>query len=154
MATLEVSPLFRSNSVGFERPWNSWHTAMNFDSSGEPAYNILKRDEDEFRISLAVPGLTKDEITIETREGALLIKAARQNDPYHNQYLYKGIGLDGFQRSFQLPEHVRVEDARLEMGMLHIDLVRELPEAMRPQRIEISYDSGSQPVLKDTSEAA
>ena len=90
MATLEVSPLFRSSSVGFERPWNNWHTAMNLDSSGDPAYNILKLDDDEIRISLAVPGYTQAEITIETRDGSLWVKGRHETDPHHNQYLYRG----------------------------------------------------------------
>ena len=154
MATLEVSPLFRSSSVGFERPWNTWQTAMNLDNSGEPAYNILKLDDEEFRISLAVPGFTQEEITLESREGTLWIKAKHGVDPHSNQYLYRGIGLDGFQRTFQLPEHVKVKDARLEFGMLHIDLYRELPEAMKPRRIEIRSDSDAQAVIEDKTQVA
>lgn len=155
MATLEVSPLFRSASVGTERPWNAWHTAMSFDSSGDPAYNILKLDDDEFRISLAVPGLTQDEITIETRDGSLSVKGERSADRFHNQYLFRGIGMDSFQRTFQLPEHVKVKGARLELGVLHIDLVRELPEALRPRRIEITSEADDGPaVLEGSSEAA
>lgn len=154
MATLEVSPLFRSSSVGFERPWNTWHTAMNLDNTGEPAYNILKLDDDEFRISLAVPGYSQEEITIETRDGSLWVKGKHETDPHHNQYLFRGIGLDGFQRTFQLPEHVKVRDARLEAGMLHIDLYRELPEAMKPRRIEIKSDADAPKVIKDQSQAA
>jgi molecular chaperone IbpA len=154
MATFDVSPLFRTTSVGFERPRDHWQTALNFDSAGYPAYDILKVADDEFRISLAVPGLTHDDITIETREGAVWVKGGRKVDPNHNQYLYKGIGLDGFQRTFQLPEHVHVKGARLEMGLLHIELVRELPEEMRPRRIEISSDTPSQSVLEDASKAA
>ena len=154
MAALEVSPLFRSSSLGFERPWNTWHTAMSLDNGGEPAYNILKLDDDEFRIDLAVPGFTQEEITIETRDGSLWVKGAHGPDPHHNQYLYRGIGLDGFQRTFQLPEHVKVRNARLESGMLHIDLYRELPESMKPRRIEIKSDADAPRAVEGQSQAA
>ena len=154
MATLEVSPLFRSSSVGFERPWNVRHTAMSLDSSGEPAYNILKLDDDEFRISLAVPGLTEEQLTIETREGVLWITGKQELDPQHNQYLFRGIAMDGFQRTFQLPEHVKVKEAYLRAGMLHIDLYRELPEAMKPRRIEIKSVSDEPKVIEDQTQAA
>ena len=154
MATLEVSPLFRSSSVGFERPWNTWHTAMDPDNTGEAPYNILKLDDDDFRISLAVPGFTQKEIAIETRDGVLWLKGARNTDPHHNQYLYRGIHVDRFQRTFQLPAHVKVKDARLEAGMLHIDLVREIPEAMRPRRVEIKSDDGAQQAIEGPSKVA
>ena len=154
MATFEVSPLFRSGSVGIERPWNAWRTAMSFDNAGDPAYNVLKLDDDEYRISLAVPGFTQEEITIETRDGSLWVKGERRADPYHNQYLLRGIGMDGFQRTFQLPEHVKVKDARLDMGMLHIDLVRELPDALKRRRIEITSQANAQPVLEEATVAA
>ncbi len=154
MATFDLSPFFRSSAVGFDRVWDQLHTTMNLDKAGHPAYDILRTGDDEFRISLAVPGYRNDEISIETRNGALWVKAERRMDLQHNQYLFRGIGRHDFQRSFELPEHVEVKSARLEMGMLHIDLVRELPEHMRPRRIEIKQADDSQPVLGDASKAA
>ena len=154
MATLEVSPLFRSNSVGIERPWSGWQTALSLENSGDPAYNILKLDDDDFRISLAVPGFSQSEIVVESHDRTLWVKGEQGTDPHHNQYLYQGIGLRGFQRSFQLPEHVKVRSARLEAGLLHIDLERELPEALRPRRIEVETGGEVPHVIEDRSKAA
>ena len=154
MATFDISPFFRTSAVGFDRAWDQLHTTMNLDKAGYPAYDILRTGEDEFRISLAVPGYRSDEINMETRNGSLWVKAERLTDPQHNQYLFRGIGRPDFQRAFELPEHVEVKNARLEMGMLHIDLVRELPEHMRPRRIEIKQADDSRPVLDDASKAA
>ena len=154
MATFDISPLFRSTSVGFDRAWNQLNTIMNLDSSGYPAYDILRTGDEEFRISMAVPGFKQDEITIEAQDGSVLVKGDRGVDPNHNRYLYRGIDLQGFQRTFQLPEHVKVTGARLEAGMLHVELERELPEALRPRRIEIETEDEAQPVLEDASKAA
>ncbi len=154
MATFDISPLFRSTSVGFDRAWNQLNTVMNLDNSGYPAYDILRTGEEEFRISISVPGFRREDITIETRDGSVLVKGDRHVDPNHNGYLYRGIDLQDFQRVFQLPEHVKVRGARLEAGMLHIELYRELPEALRPRRIKIETEDEAQPVLEDTSKAA
>jgi molecular chaperone IbpA len=133
MATFDVSEMFRATP------------------QGAPAYNILKTGEEEYRISLALPGWTREEIAVETRERTLWIKGERPVDPNHNQYLFKGIGMDEFQRAFELPEHVNVRNASLQHGMLHIDLVRELPEALRPRRIEIHSDAHIQPLLTEAA---
>lgn len=154
MATFDITPLFRTTALGFDRAWDQLNTALHLDSSGYPAYNILRQAEDEFRISLAVPGFTEQHISVETREGAVWIRGERAVDPDHNQYLYRGINVQSFQRTFQLPEHVRVKGARLEAGLLHIDLVRELPEALRPHRIEVVNGNTARPVLEDSSKAA
>ncbi|MGE0621200.1 MAG: Hsp20 family protein [Pseudomonadales bacterium] len=154
MATFDISPLFRTAAVGFDRAWDPFNTALHLDSSGYPAYNILRLAEDEFRISLAVPGFTEPEISVETREGAVWVKGERAVDPNHNQYLYRGINVQGFQKTFQLPEHVRVRGARLESGMLHIDLVRELPDALRPHKIRVTSGEAPRPALEDASRAA
>ena len=154
MATFDITPLFRTTAMGFDRAWDQLNTALHLDSTGYPAYNILRLAEEEFRISLAVPGFTEREITVETREGAVWVKGERGVDANHNQYLYRGINTQGFQRTFQLPEHVRVSGARLEAGMLHIDLVRELPETLRPRKIEIASGDTARPVLENASRAA
>jgi molecular chaperone IbpA len=154
MATFDITPLFRTTAVGFDRAWDALNTALHPDASGYPAYNILRLADDEFRISLAVPGFTEPEISVETREGAVWVKGERSVDPNHNQYLFRGINVQAFQRTFQLPEHVRVSGARLESGMLHIDLVRELPEALRPQKIRVTSGDAPRPALEGTSKAA
>ena len=154
MATFDISPLFRSSGVGFDRTWNQMNTVMSLDNTGFPAYDILRLDEDEFRISLAVPGFTQDDIDMETREGSIWIKGNREVDLNHNRYLFKGVNVQSFQRTFQLPEHVKVKGARLEAGMLHVDLHREVPEALRPRRIEIKTDDADKSVLEAASKAA
>ncbi len=154
MATFDVSPLFRSATVGFDQTWPGLGTAFHLDTAGFPAYNILRTGDEEFRISLAVPGFTGDEVSVEYREGALWVKGEHKVDADHNQYLYRGIPTQAFQRNFQLPEHVKVSRARLEAGMLHVDLVRELPEALRPRRIEIQNDNQSARTLTDASKQA
>ena len=136
MATFDISPLFRSSH------------------QGAPAYNVLRIGDEEYRISLALPGWNRDEITVHTRERTLWVKGERAVDPHHNQYLYRGFSMNNFQRAFTLPEHVQVREARLENGMLHVELVRELPEALRPRKIEISSDDSKQAVLTDASKAA
>ena len=154
MATFDITPLFRPSTVGLDRTWDHLNSALHLDSSGYPAYNILRLAEDEFRISLAVPGFSDREVSVETREGAVWIRGERTADPNHNQYLYRGISAQSFQRTFQLPEHVRVTSARLEAGMLHIDLLRELPEALRPQKIEVVNGNAARSALQDSSKAA
>ena len=151
MATFDV--LFPATSVGVNRAWDRLDTSFRPDGKGGyPAYDILRTDEDAYRISLAVPGFTGEEIAVELRDGALWIKAERAVEADHNRYLYRGIDLHGFQQSFALPEHVKVQDAHLRDGMLHIDLARELPEALRPRRIEVRSAGGA--ALEDASKAA
>lgn len=136
-AAFDITPLLTSTSVAFERARDQLRTSMVLDQSGYPAYDILRTGEDTFRITLAVPGFSEQEIKIETRDGSLWVQGAPESDPEHNQFLFRGIPAQAFQRSFQLPEHVRVQGARLAGGLLHIELLRELPEALRPRTIEI-----------------
>ncbi len=154
MATFEISPLFRSASIGIDRTWDPLHTAVHLDGTGFPACNILQLAEDEYRITLAVPGFTEAELHIETCDRVVWVKGSREVDPHHNQYLYRGIANQSFQRTFHLPEHVRVDKARLESGLLHLDLVREVPEELRPRQIEIQQDPQPRRVLQDASKAA
>jgi len=154
MATFDISPLFRSGSLGLDSALNQLNTAMHLDPAGFPAYNILRTGDEEFRISLAVPGFTEEELTIETRNGSVWVKGEHRIDQQHNQYLFRGIDAQNFQRSFQLPEHVKVSRARLEAGLLHIDLYRELPEALQPHRVKIETDADAGELLQDKSRAA
>ena len=154
MATFDISPLYRSSSVGIDRGWESPRTTLHLDAAGYPAYNILRIDDDEYRISLAVPGYSRSEISIETREGTVWVKGEPSTDPNHNQYLFRGFTLPAFQRTFQLPQYTRVKTARLDAGLLHIELVRELPEALRPQRIEVTSAAPESSLLEEASRAA
>ena len=142
MRTYDFSPLYR-NFVGFDRMANMIDTAATQAAKSAttyPPYNIARLSEDSYRIELAVAGFTAEDIDIETHEGALTITAGQtpkaENDDA--EYLHRGIAERGFERRFQLADHVRVNSANLTNGLLIIHLVREIPEALRPQKIAIN----------------
>ncbi len=139
MTTLDFSPLFRS-TVGFDRLFPFFEDALRWDAAdvSYPPYNIEKTGEDSYRITMAVAGLAKDDLNVEARANTLLVSAKRREEVADNAYLHRGIAGRGFSRQFRLADHVKVAGADLENGLLHIDLVRELPEEMKPRRIEIS----------------
>jgi molecular chaperone IbpA len=136
MATFEISPMFRPG-LGFGRTFEQTEPALRVLAGGFPAYNILRTGEEEYRVSLAVPGYRRDDLSIETR-GSTLVVTGAPAELDDNQLLYRGIDTPSFERTFQLAEHMKVTGARLEDGMLHVELVREIPEALRPRRIAIS----------------
>ncbi|MEL6700914.1 MAG: Hsp20 family protein, partial [Pseudomonadota bacterium] len=103
-----------------------------------PPYNIEKTADDAYRISIAVAGFTGDELEVEVKENALHVSAKKADDASDRKYLHRGIATRAFSRRFHLADHVRVSGASHENGMLHIDLVREVPEALKPRRIEIN----------------
>ena len=139
MTTLDFSPLFRS-TVGFDRLFPFFEDALRRDAAdvSYPPYNIEKTGEDSYRITMAVAGLGKEDLNVEARANTLLVSAKRREEVADNAYLHRGIAGRGFTRQFRLADHVKVAGADLENGLLHIDLVRELPEEMKPRRIEIS----------------
>ena len=143
MRAFDFSPLFRS-TVGFDRLFD---LVDNFaeQSQGYPPYNIERSDETHYRITLAVAGFAEKDLNIETREGLLSVTGKRDESAKAEDsgYLYQGIAGRPFERRFQLAEHVEVRSARLENGLLHIDLERLIPEAMKPRTIAING-----PVLK------
>ncbi len=141
MRTYDLTPLYRS-TIGFDRLANVIDSVMTNDVGTQtyPPYNIEKTGEDAYRISVAVAGFTDDELNIETREGQLVIsgkKKAEENEG-DRHFLHRGIATRAFERRFELADHVRATGARTENGLLHVDLVREVPEALRPRRIEIN----------------
>lgn len=138
MNTFDFSPLFRS-TVGFDRMSRLLEAANRLDESAlsYPPYNIEKADEDAYRISLAVAGFALEDLEIELREGDLVVAGRKPKDEAEVSFLYQGIAARDFRRSFQVADHVKVVGANLEHGVLHIDLVRELPEEMKPRRIKI-----------------
>lgn len=142
MRTQDFSPLFRA-SVGFDRVADMLDRVMTQDvgPSTYPPYNIEKIDENAYRISVAVAGFTGDELTIEQRENALVVSARKEKDETARSYLHRGIATRAFEKRFTLADHVKVTGATHENGMLHIDLVREVPEALKPRRIEITSDA-------------
>ena len=135
MNTFDLSPFFRS-TVGFDRLFDqldhAWHNEANW-----PQYDVLKTGEEDYRITIAVPGYQLSDLLVESRNGLLTVKGERNLDSNHNQYVYRGIGGQNFTRTFQLAEHVEVVNAKLKDGLLSIDLRRELPESMMPKQIEI-----------------
>lgn len=136
MRNVDFAPLSRS-TVGFDRMFNLFEDALRRDApDGYPPYNIAKTGEDSYRIDLAVAGFTADEIAI-TAQQNLLIVAGRKAEAPAAQYVFQGIAARSFERRFNLADHIKVAAARLENGMLAIELVREVPEAMKPRRIVI-----------------
>jgi len=151
MTTLDFSPLFRS-MIGFDRMANALETAYQSEPGGYPPYNVEVQDENQYRITLAVAGFTEDELGIEAKENLLTVSGQRNKTEAEGNFLYRGIANRSFERKFQLADYVKVVDARLENGLLHIDLVREVPEAMKPRRIEIR-GTGASPAIEHTAEA-
>ena len=138
--TFDFSPLFRS-SIGFDRMLNALEAASRVESFDNwPPYDIAKKGEDDYRISMAVAGFSPDELTI-TQEQNMLIVSGQKAGEDNGEYLHRGIANRAFQRRFELADHVRVSGANLVNGLLTIDLKREIPEEMKPRRIEIAADT-------------
>ncbi|MEM6971495.1 MAG: Hsp20 family protein [Pseudomonadota bacterium] len=148
MRTIDLTPLYRQ-TIGFDRMGQLLDQVMTGEnaSPGYPPYNIEKTGEDSYRISLAVAGFGEGDLTIEVRDQVLTVtarKTASEADKVRT-YLHRGIAERGFERRFQLADHVRVEAADLENGLLHIDLKREVPEALRPRTISIGGTPKAEP---------
>ena len=139
MRTYDLSPLYRA-SVGFDRMADLLDRVMSQDTTAPsyPPYNIEKTGEDAYRISIAVAGFTEAELGVEQRETELVVTARKAKDETQRTYLHRGIATRAFEKRFQLADHVRVTGALHENGMLHIDLIREVPEALKPRQIEIT----------------
>jgi molecular chaperone IbpA len=139
MHTFDFSPLYRA-TVGFDRIADLMDRVLSADVAQPtyPPYNIEKTDENAYRISVAVAGFSADELSVEVKEGALTVSARKAEDENGKTYLHRGIATRAFERRFTLADHVKVTGATHVDGMLHIDLVREVPEALKPRRIEIA----------------
>ena len=135
-STLDLSPLYRS-AIGFDRMARMLDAAVTDSKPSYPPYNVELVEENRYRITMAVAGFGQDDLEITSEENTLSIRGRQEGDK-ERKFLYQGIAERNFERKFQLDEHVKVVDARLENGMLHVDLVREIPEAMKPRKIEIS----------------
>ncbi|MEY6432172.1 Hsp20 family protein [Thioalkalicoccus limnaeus] len=153
MTTLDFSPLFRS-MIGFDRLANALETAYRSEPGGYPPYNVELQDENRYRITLAVAGFSEDELNLEVKENLLTVSGQRHATERDGNFLYRGIANRGFERKFQLADYVKVVEAKLEKGLLHIDLVREVPEAMKPRRIEIRGTGTSPAIEHGASEQA
>ena len=139
MRTFDLTPFYRS-TVGFDRLFSLLDQSPSESSPGYPPYNIERTGENNFRISVAVSGFSQNEISIVAKENTLTIKgekAANENSQ-SSEVLYRGIASRAFERQFQLADFVQVKNASLENGLLHVDLVREIPEAAKPRQIPIT----------------
>ena len=145
MRNFDLAPLYRA-TVGFDQIADMMDRVLSSDVSHPtyPPYNIEKTADDAYRISIAVAGFSAADLNVEVREGALIVSARKSDEDSDRTYLHRGIATRAFERKFQLADHVRVEGATHADGMLHIDLVREVPEALKPRRIEIASGHGSQ----------
>lgn len=154
MRTYDLSPLFRS-TVGFDRLSRLMDSAMSAQEQAPtyPPYNIERTGEDTYRISMAVAGFGEDNITITVQENALSISGKVTKEEGERSYLHRGIAGRAFDRRFELAEHIKVKDASLQNGLLHVDLVREVPEAAKPRTVKISAGDKSQPKVIDSKAA-
>ena len=138
MTTFDFSPLYRT-SVGFDRLASLMSSATRQDQGNSyPPYNIRITSEDHYRITMAVAGFAEDELDITTEQSRLMVTGqSKEEQEEQGEYLYRGIATRSFERRFNLADHVKVVSASLENGLLHIDLEREIPEAMKPRTIKI-----------------
>ena len=139
MRAFDFSPLFHS-TVGFDRLFDLLDSAGQYDSSqAYPPYNIERTDETHYRITLAVAGFAEKDLNVEVREGVLSVQGKREEGAQSKpSYLYQGIAGRAFDRRFQLAENVEVVGAKLENGLLHVDLERVVPEEQKPRRVQIN----------------
>ncbi|WP_194756071.1 Hsp20 family protein [Aliidiomarina indica] len=138
MNTIDLTPLYRS-SIGFDRLASMLDNALRGDTGtgGYPPYNIEATGENRYTITIAVAGFTEDDLDIQIERGVLTVRGKKADEEKDRNYLYQGIAARSFERKFNLAEHVEVVDAELSNGLLNIQLVKEIPEAMKPRSIEI-----------------
>ncbi len=152
MRHFDLTPLYRS-TIGFDRIGSLLDTLNAFESDAPvyPPYNIERVGENDYRISMAVAGFSDADLDIEVKENTLTIRGEKRVEQEDSTYLHRGIAGRSFERRFQLADHVVVKGAELENGLLHVDLVRELPEAMKPRSIEITTKGeADQPKVLDS----
>lgn len=150
MNALDFSPLFRS-TIGFDRLSQMLESSLSSDQGvSYPPYNILKLDDDHYRITMAVAGFGESDLDITAKENQLVVQGRplEREDLKDSVYLHRGIAERGFERRFQLADHIRVADAKLVNGLLTVELVREIPEAKKPRKVEIKAGSGDAKVIE------
>src|SRR4051812_5779603 len=153
LRSFDFTPLFRS-TVGFDRFCSLLDQAASDGSPGYPPYNIERTGENAYRISVAVSGFAQGELSIVAKENTLTIKgekSANENGKDKSEVLYRGIAARAFERAFQLADFVQVKNASLENGLLHVDLVREIPEAKKPRNIPIAVGNAVAPQVVESS---
>ncbi len=153
MRTFDLAPLFRS-SVGFDNLTRVLDAVTRYDDAqvAYPPYNIVKESEDDYRITFAVAGFGQDDIALTVENNTLTVKGKVNQDNDSAQYLHRGIAGRSFERRFQLADHIQVTDAVMENGLLHVELKREVPEALKPRTIEISSASANTKQIEGSAE--
>jgi len=154
MRTFDLAPLYRS-TVGFDRLFSLLDGSASVEGPSYPPYNIERTGENAYRVTVAVAGFTEADLSIEAKESTLTIRGEKKSSQSEKtgEVLHQGIASRAFERRFQLADHVEVKGATLENGLLHVDLVREVPEAMKPRQIPIG--TGSAKVIEaKTAKAA
>lgn len=148
MRTFDFSPLFRS-TIGFDGMANLLESALRADEGAPsyPPYNIEKTGENAYRLSMAVAGFGEEDITITAQDNTLVVSGKLAKSDEDRKFLYRGIAGRAFERRFELAEHIRVAGASLVNGLLHVELVKEVPEAMKPRTIKIQGGNGKQPTV-------
>ncbi|WP_297770625.1 Hsp20 family protein [uncultured Roseovarius sp.] len=151
MHNFDLAPLYRA-TVGFDQVADLLDRVMASDAPQPtyPPYNIEKTDDDAYRITIAVAGFAANDLNVEVKDGALIVSARKSEEDEGRTYLHRGIATRAFERRFQLADHVRVTGAAHADGMLHIDLMREVPEALKPRQITIA---SGEDVHKDVLDA-
>jgi molecular chaperone IbpA len=151
MRTFDPTPFWRS-TVGFDRLFDTLDQTAQYQAHDTyPPYNIERADDDHYRITLALAGFSPDEITITAEQNVLTVEGSKAQKP-ETEYLYQGISARPFRRVFNLAEYVQVKSASFENGLLKVDLVREVPEAMKPRRIAINGGT-SKPTIEQKKAA-
>jgi molecular chaperone IbpA len=154
MRSYDLSPLFRS-SVGFDRVSRLMDSAQRLDDAqlAYPPYNIEQASEDSYRVTMAVAGFAESELTITAQDNQLLVSGKPTKSEETKTYLHRGIAGRAFERRFELADHIRVTGAELVNGLLHIELKREVPEAMKPRTIAINGGTKTQPQVLENKAA-
>jgi molecular chaperone IbpA len=152
MRTFDLAPLYRS-TVGFDRLFNLLDQASGFEgaAAGYPPYNIERTGENDYRVTVAVAGFGESDLSIATKENTLTIRGEKAKEEKQGEVLHQGIAARAFERVFQLADYVQVKGAVLENGLLHVDLVREIPEAKKPRTIKIA--TGATPKVLEAQAA-
>jgi molecular chaperone IbpA len=145
MRTFDLSPFYRS-TVGFDRVFNLLDANVGSEAQTYPPYNIERTGENTYRVTMAVAGFGDADLAIEAKENTLTVKGEKKTEAEKkdSEFLYRGIGARAFERRFQLADHVEVKGANLENGLLHIDLVRNVPESKKPRQITIGNAKAQQ----------
>jgi molecular chaperone IbpA len=147
MRPIDLSPLYRS-TVGFDRLFDLIDSVTGLDqaAAGYPPYNIERLGESDYRITMAVAGFSQDELRVDVKEQTLSVTGSRKPDDKGRNFLHRGIAARNFERRFQLADHVEVKGADLQDGLLHIDLVRNVPERLKPRAIAIGKSEAAKQV--------